>query len=69
MLSDKAIALINNTIIHTRAVELEGKIPFFTEQFWVEILKNPRQYKKLVKQIEEQASRVILREDEHQEGV
>ena len=56
MLSNKAIKLIESTIAHTTQMENGGKVPFFTTRFWVDVLKNPKQYKKLVKEVERQAN-------------
>jgi hypothetical protein len=59
-LSSKATILIQNTLEQTEQLEKDGKHPFFTSSFWASVLKDPSQYKKLVKQVEKQATALGL---------
>lgn len=59
MLSDKAKVLLRNTIDTTLEAESQGKHPLFTANYWADVMKNPKEYKKLVKEIERQASEKI----------
>lgn len=59
MLSRKAITLIKFTIYNletTDAATSSDQQGLLAVHFWNEVLRNPQQYKKLVKQIEKQAS-------------
>jgi hypothetical protein len=55
-LSDKAIAMVENTIRHTQKLEQEGVVPFMSSAFWEDFLKDPSQSKSLVKEVELLAS-------------
>lgn len=59
MISDKAKVLLQNTIKKTLVEEDKGLVLFFSSSYWVDVMKNPKQYKKLVKEIERQASEKI----------
>lgn len=56
MISDKATVLLRNTIAKALDDERDGRHPFFSSNYWVDVLKNPKQYKKLDKEVERQAA-------------
>ena len=62
MLSRKAITLIKFTIYNletTDAATSSDQQDLLAIHFWNEVLRNPQQYKKLVRQIEDQASKTF----------
>ena len=58
-LSSKATILIHNTLMQTKQLEADGKVPFFTSSFWESVLKDPSQHKKLIKQVEKQSTALL----------